>query len=515
MFCGTERRSPTDYSGSARSFVKRLARWCPTISPRARARLLAGFLAANLALVLLPAADANHLELIDPGAEWIGQLWADSEGTWANTYSVVVWGAVAVLGLAQLLRPGPLSLRRWARVIGWLSVTLVASLIAFEDFASWKYAIGNDLMQSLPYLQAVPGLSRWVVAVAPLMAVPLLAAGWVLWSAQRGHPARQLLTGLAAVLLIGAVVQDADLVRQTPLVELFRLPPHYWAYFTEEGAEIMGGATLIVILIEVLVARPEPVPSPRRDVVGRRLAAVDVLLVASAFLLVAWHILEDSRSSIARPWSYTGPITLVEQPFRARHDYLRRIDVWAFVDSTPESAEIFARLTPEGSDVAIRESRTTVDARRHSNATAAFHFDPISDSRGKVYTLAVGILSGQLPYVFLGLTGSDVHPAGEALVSGAPTPYGDDLAMRIVSHGHFIESLLGQEPQHWLWLGEVTVHIFIWVLIVVAAWRGLSTGPKQQFWRGFFWPAAFNSALITASLVTLTLLAVVAPVQLA
>ncbi len=501
--------------GDVQPFAERLARACRSISPRTRSRLLAGFLAANLALVLLPAADANHLELIAPGTEWIGHLWSDIDGTWANTYSVVLWGAVAVLGLAQLLRPEPPSRRRWARVIGWLCVTLVASLIAIEDYAGWKVDLGNDLKQWLPYLQAMPPVSKWAVAIAPLLAGPLLVAGWVLWTAQRGRPARRLLTGLAAVLLIAAVVADDGLIRQSPLVQFVRLTPPNWAHLIEEGAEIMAGATLVVILIEVLVARHDLVPSPRRDVVWRRLAAVDVLLVGSALLLATWPVIEESRSHISRPWSWTGPITLVEQPFRARHDHLRRIDVWAFADSSPASAEIFARLTPEGSDVPIRESRTTVDARRLDIDTAAFRFAPIPDSRGKVYTLAVGVLSGRLPYVFLGLTGKDVYPAGEALVSGAPTPYGDDLAMRIVSHGHLIESQLGQEPQHWLWLTEVFVHIFLWVLVVVVAWGGLSTGPRQRVWREFLWPAAFTSGLITVSLATLAILAALAPPQLA
>jgi len=499
----TEHRSPPDGPGGAQSFAGRLARACPAIRPRTRAALLAGFLAANLVLVLLPAADAHRLQLIDPGAAWMRQLWSDTEGTWANTYSVVVWGAVAVLGFMQLLRPGR---PRWPRVIGWLCVALVASLVAFEDVAGRKEALGYDLMESLPYLQAVPSLSRWAVAVAPILAVPLLAAGWVIWTAQSGHPMRQMLTGLAAILLLGAVVQDTELFRRTPLA---------WTYFAEEGAEIMGGATLVVILIESLAARPEPAQLTGRGIGGRRLAVVDVLLVASAFLLVAWHIVQDSRVTTTRPWSYTGPITLVEQPFRASHDHLRRIDVWAYVDFAPGSAEIFARLTPEGSDDPIRESRTTIDARRFSSATATFHFDPIPDSHGRFYTLAVGVLSGPLPYVFLGLTGGDANPAGDVLVSGVPTPQPNDLAMRIMSHGPFIESLLGQAPWHWLWLGEVTVHIFVGVLVVVAAWRGLSAGSQRQFWRGFFWPAAFTSALITASLVTLTLLAVLSPARLA
>ena len=98
-----QRRRPAvmAWPANAREVVKRLARARPGISSRARARLLAGFLAANLVLVLLPAADTHRLGLIEPAA-WIEQLDADVEGTLANWYSVVVWGAVAVLAVAYV-----------------------------------------------------------------------------------------------------------------------------------------------------------------------------------------------------------------------------------------------------------------------------------------------------------------------------------------------------------------------------------------------------------------------------
>ena len=33
-----------------------------------------------------------------------------------------------------------------------------------------------------------------------------------------------------------------------------------------------------------------------------------------------------------RPGFYAGPISNIAQPFRVEHDYLSRIDVWAYID---------------------------------------------------------------------------------------------------------------------------------------------------------------------------------------
>ena len=57
----------------------------------------------------------------------------------------------------------------------------------------------------------------------------------------------------------------------------------------------------------------------------------------------------------------------------------------------------------------------------------------------------MGVLSGPTPYVFLGLTGGDVIPEGAAVVSGAPTRYADDLAMRTTWSGRFIEGLIPRD----------------------------------------------------------------------
>ena len=506
------------WPANAPAVVRHLARAFPAISPRTRARLLAGFLVANLVLVLLPAVSEERLGLVESTA-WIEQMEADIEGTLANTYSAVVWGAVAVLASVQLLRSTPSGRRRWLWRFGWLSVALLAALTGLEDIANRKDMIGErgDLV-ALLHLEVLPPSARWLPVVVPLLAAPLAAAGWVFLTSQRGHPVRLLLTVLAAVFAVGAIAQDPDEVQITPTA---------WRYLLEEGSEVMAAATLIVILVEMFAARPRPARDELDLSAGAgggrwaALAVAAVLLAASvAPLLVTQHVFEgDGWGRRGIPWSYTGPISLVEQRFRATHDNLRRIDVWVEIDGGA-SAEIFARLTPQGSDRPVRESRAEVRGARFSNATAAFSFEPIPDSGGTLYTLAVGVLSGPTPYVFLGMTGSDVIPEGAAVVSGAPTRYADDLAMRTTWSGRFIEvlpeALLVQDPQRPALIGVVTLVLFLWVLPVVATWAGPS-GRRPRFWRRFVWPAVLTSALITAGILVITLafFAVLSPTRLA
>ena len=167
---------------------------------------------------MLPAANVQRLELAGAALRWRAdqQLEADTDTSLANTYSAVVWGVVAVLAVAQLLRPPSSSRRRWLWRLGWLSVALLAALIALEERASLKDAIGRltlpvDLAL-IPNLEALPGHTRWLAVVAPLLAAPLAAAGWVLLTSQRLHPARALLTLLAIVFVACAIVLDSPYV---------------------------------------------------------------------------------------------------------------------------------------------------------------------------------------------------------------------------------------------------------------------------------------------------------------
>ena len=129
----------------------------------------------------------------------------------------------------------------------------------------------------------------------------------------------------------------------------------------------------------------------------------------------------------------------------------------------------------------------------------------------------MGVLSGELPYVFLGLTSGDVIPEGAAVVSGASTPHGADLAIRTAWVGRYhdvVRSLL--DPQRIVLIVEAIVLIFVGLFAVAAAWRGLA-GSQTHFWRGSIWPPAATSALIVAGMVivTLSILAMDAPTRLA
>ena len=390
-------------------------------------------------------------------------------------------------------------------------MALLATLVAFEEGFSLKDTlVGRMAWVDLATLKAaeLPPNARWLVAAVPLFAAPLAAAGWVFHTSQRRHPALRLLTLLAVVLVVEAVAQDAYNVLNITIVA--------WEHFVEEGAETMAAATLAVILVEMLAARsgagPVPPGSPRR---WAALAVTAGLLVVVAFPLLTHRVHKGDGWETVALQSYTGPVSLVEQQFRANHDNLQRIDVWAYVDGSLGGAEIFARLTPEGSDRPIRESRAEVHGARFSNATVAFHFTPIPDSSGTRYTLTVGVLSGPTPYVFLGLTGGDVIPEGAALVSGAPTRHADDLAMRTAWSGRFIDGLYPRTHGTRGLIGEMILNIFLWVFLVVAAWAGLS-GRRPQFWRRFVWPSVLTSALITAGILVITLafFAVLSPTRL-
>ncbi|MDE2991129.1 MAG: hypothetical protein OXU21_08695 [Chloroflexota bacterium] len=141
---------------------------------------------------------------------------------------------------------------------------------------------------------------------------------------------------------------------------------------------------------------------------------------------------------------------------------------------------------------------------RFSDTTAAFHFAPIPDSAGTTYTLAVGVLSGSQAYVFLGLTDGALNPAGDALISGAPSRHGEDLAMRTSWTGRLAQGILAQDSRRLALAGEIVLNLFLWVFTVVATWSGLS-GHRPRFWRHFVWPAVGVSALVTAGIIAITL----------
>ena len=502
--------------------VRRLGRPLPAIIPRTRARLLAGFLALHLAAVLLTLLDTLGWSKL-AGGDWLWHLNAHIEEGAADRYSGVLFGVVALLAAAQAVRPSvPRRGPRWLWRSGWLSAALFIALVAFEELHRQldPAAVVASMFRSPEVWDRAP----WMVAALSFAAIPALAALWVLVTAQHGHPARLLVTILALALALMALALDAasanaDFLRV--LVDLLDFPLESRVLYPvfEEGTELMAAATLAVILIEMRAGRTDTVPvtsgSCRRHAVA--LAATIGVLAVGMLAPLTHRVPKSHDWGIAVPSFYTGPLTLVEQPFQANQDNLRRIDVWAYVDggAPGETAEIFARLTPtEGTTGPVRESRATVDGTRFSDATAAFHFEPIPDSRGHRYTLAIGVLGGPTPYVFLGLTDGATIPEGAAVVSGAPTRHEDDLAMRTVGNGRFVERMFSQDQRNWKLTGEAGLVIFLWVFLVVATWAGLS-GPRPRFWRGFVAPTVFTSALIMVGFlsVTSTLLLILTPTR--
>ena len=501
-------------------------------SPPARARLLAAFLALNLALVLTRAVDAVGWEWLVPGG-WIGQLDPRNEYSAANAYSGVLWCAIAALGIAQLPLHTPASGPRWLWVLGWLSVALFAALLALVEITSPTDIgmLAGSAARAALKLEGLPPGARWLAVVAPL-AIPLAAAaGWVLYTSQRRHSARALLTALAIALAVSSVIRDVltgfysttipwgrflqgdpeltgeAVLRKSP----FR---REMVDFLEESTEIMAAAILAVVLVKMLATRHGSVPDvqgDRRRWRGGRWLAFAVgaaLLAAGTLALLAEFQRKDEGWVWSRPHVYTGPVALVKQSFQADRDYLTRIEVWAFVDGgSGATAEIFARLTPAGSDRPVRESRAEVRAARFSNATVDLEFEPIPDSAGRSYDLAIGVLSEPEPYVFLGLTDGDVNPGSEVVLSGAPTRYQNDLAMGtywVGRGGRVLEELIRSDLRRLLLIGDVAAMVFLWVFAVVTAGRGLS-GYKPRFWRAFVRGAAQTSVLVTAGLATIAI----------
>ena len=493
--------------------------------PRTRGRLLAGFLVANLVLA------APWTIFAQRGLPVGNALTLDSEGSPVNVYAGILWAVVAALAVAQVLRPaasarGP----RWLVALGWLGAASLAALVAFEELASLKDPLrrmdGPYAFLELLNLTGLPPNVLWVPVVAPI-AVPLaVAAGWVLYMSLRHRPMLAVLTVLAVALGASAVLRDA--------LGDGHYPSLHWLHFLEEGCELMASAAMVVVFVELLAARPETareVPATAAGRVGGRRAALAVtvaLLATSTFALLVEYERKTWVTDLA--WSYTGPISAVEQRFRATHDNLSRVTVWAYVDSAegvePAPAEAFARLTPAigWSPGPIRESRATVSGARFSNSTVDFDFPPIPDSEGKLYTLAIGLMSGQESFVFLGLTGVDVNPEGEVLISGAPTGYGDDLALRTQWTGQdgllypgqsFTHSgpkywtsqgvfLVGELLPNWLLLVDGAMTGFVWSFMIAAAWGGSSGGPPRM-WRDYLRRTLRRSALIVASLAAIAI----------
>ena len=473
--------------------------WTWLARPRLRARLLAVFLAAHLALTVPSAIFPLDWDFSEPDS-WFRQLSLDSEGSLANLYSGVLWGTVAALAAAQLFRAViPVRGPRWLWALGWLSVALFAALVSFEELADLKDTLGRwgklDALLASLNLADLPAEVRWAAVVAPLTAPLAAAAGWVLYASLRRHPGLALLTVLALALGVGAALRDG-------FGELYGTTGT-WLLLLEDGSELMAGAILAVVLVEALSAS-YTASTDDREHRGRRrdrwaaLGVMVALLGVSIPALLAEY--EWEEVGWTRPVFYAGPISQLEQPFQTNLDQLTRIDVWGHVDGgneTSATAEIVARLVPHDGGPAIW-GQAEVRGEKSDPAINVINFEPIPDSRGKGYDLV--IVSEPFPRVHLGLTGSGASPLGQVIVNGVP--HKRRLAMgthALTTGSQVIHDLFTRDRRRLFVIGELVSSVFLWVFAIVAAWRGLS-GSKPRFWRGFVWSAARTSVITTAGI---------------
>jgi hypothetical protein len=460
-------------------------------------------LAAHLALTVPLAILAFGWDL--PGREfWSEHLSVDDEGSAAALYAGVLWGVVAALATVQLFHPAvPTRGPRWLWVLGWLSVALFASVVAFEEIAGLKDALGRaewvtTLLESVR-LSDLPGQIRWAAVVAPFAAPLAVAAAWVLYASLRRHPALALLTVLAVALGVSAVLHDG-------LAHLYGTTGP-WLLVLDDGSEFMASAILTVVLVETIAARHSKRPADPESPGGRyRRWATGGLLVALVgvsipALLAEW---EWEEAGWARPLHYAGPISQLEQSVQTHVGQLSHLEIWSHVDGgngAPATAEIRPRLiSREGGPVIW--GTATVSGTRDAPDVSVITFEPIPDSAGKHYDLV--ILADVSPRVSLGLTGGGAGIDG-AVVNDVQHERKLAIGTHVrLSGAGIIGDLLTRDPRRLFVVGEVVATLFLWIFAVTATWRGLA-GRQPHFWRRCVWPPARRSALITVGLLVITL----------
>ena len=462
------------------------------------------FLAGNVALTLPLALFASGWYWTGYG-EWFRHLNLDSEQSAANWYSSALWAAVAILAAAQLYR-SPRAVRgpRWLWFLGWIVVALFAAFIALEEVVSVKDKLDQLIEPESPLAQlrfdSLPTGIRWAVMVTVLTAPLAALSGWALYSSLHRRPALLLLTALALALGLSAILRDGFGVLYGTT--------HWWGTYLDDGSEVMAGAILAVVLFEALATRHTASVDGwrrRRNRIERWAALGVTLAVVAGSVPALLADYEWEEAGWVRPLFYAGPISRFEQPFQAHLDNLRAIDVWGYsedADGKSATATILVSLLPtEGGRPTWAQAEVRGD--RASPAINRIAFEPIPDSQGKRYDLV--IFSEPLPRVHLGLTGETAGPHGDAIVNDVP--HGRQLAMGIYSvatGGRIVQDLLTRDPRRLFLLGDVVLTLFVWVFVIVAAWRGL-TGPSSQFWRGFFWPSARIGALGFAALIAIAI----------
>ena len=239
----------------------------------------------------------------------------------------------------------------------------------------------------------------------------------------------------------------------------------------------------------------------------RRPRALLSLGVVVAFCTVAGVVLFAEFERQADEWNdvrhgfYAGPVSFVTQPFRIQHDYLSRIDIWADIEggSTGAVGDVLARVIPHGADAAIRESRIGIRHQSTAGAPLEIRFTPIPDSGGTLYILELTVLSSPPPFVFLGITGSDMNPAGQVSINGDASRAHLDLAMRPYwtgRGGRVLEHLVRGDPWRLFLIVDAALWGLLIVFAVVAAWRVQASG----HWYSLFRHTAGQSVLITLGL---------------
>ena len=197
------------------------------------------------------------------------------------------------------------------------------------------------------------------------------------------------------------------------------------------------------------------------------------------------------------PGFYAGPVSVITQPLRVQHDNLSRIDIWAYIDGGAENAagDVLVRVTPLGAQAPIRESRIQVRHRKNAGETVTIRFAPIPDSRGKFYTLELHVLSGPVPYLFVGITSSDLIPAGLVSINGDASRAHLDLAMRpfwLGRGGRVLEHLIRSDPARLTLIADVMAWGFVIAFAISAVW----SMHESQGWLSLLWTATRRGALL-------------------
>ena len=152
----------------------------------------------------------------------------------------------------------------------------------------------------------------------------------------------------------------------------------------------------------------------------------------------------------------------------------------------------------------IRESRVQVRHPKSAAQATEIRFAPIPASQGQRYTLELRVLSGPAPFVFVGVTSSDLIPAGQASINGNASRAHLDLAMRpywVGRGGRILEQLIRDGPWRLFVILDAALWGFVLVSVTTAAW----TIPRSSPWRSLVWNAARKGAAITALIGALTL----------